>query len=97
MTLLTKFSLAYSDLLVGPKGAESLTAEGADALPEGAVGCWGHAVTMARSRALTGPYELHPDVHILTSRNRFKIHAKKTDRTDNQRKRGNHLPVLCGN
>src|SRR6185503_15666067 len=31
---------------------------------------WGHAVTMARSRALLGPYELHPDVHILTARHR---------------------------
>ena len=25
---------------------------------------------MARSRSLTGPYELHPDRHILSSRNR---------------------------
>ncbi len=32
---------------------------------EGGTG-WGHAVTMARSRALTGPYELHPDMYILT-------------------------------
>ena len=31
---------------------------------------WDHAVTMARSRALTGPYDLHPDVHPLTARNR---------------------------
>ncbi|MEJ0060798.1 MAG: glycoside hydrolase family 43 protein [Terricaulis sp.] len=31
---------------------------------------WGHAVTMARSRALTGPYELHPDTTIMTARNR---------------------------
>jgi xylan 1,4-beta-xylosidase len=36
---------------------------------EGGTG-WGHAVTMARSRALGGPYELHPDVHILTARHR---------------------------
>jgi xylan 1,4-beta-xylosidase len=36
---------------------------------EGGTG-WGHAVTMARSRTLTGPYALHPDVHILTARNR---------------------------
>ena len=34
---------------------------------EGGTG-WGHAVTMARSRALIGPYELHPDVHVLTAR-----------------------------
>jgi xylan 1,4-beta-xylosidase len=36
---------------------------------EGGTG-WGHAVTMARSLELTGPYELHPDVYILTSRHR---------------------------
>ena len=36
---------------------------------EGGTG-WGHAVTMARSRTLLGPYELHPDVHILTARHR---------------------------
>lgn len=31
---------------------------------------WDHAVTMARSRHLTGPYELHPEVHILSARQR---------------------------
>ena len=31
---------------------------------------WDHAVTMARSRNLTGPYEVHPDGHLLTARNR---------------------------
>jgi xylan 1,4-beta-xylosidase len=36
---------------------------------EGGTG-WGHAVTMARARALAGPYELHPDVHVLTARDR---------------------------
>jgi xylan 1,4-beta-xylosidase len=36
---------------------------------EGGTG-WGHAVTMARARALTGPYELHPDVYVLTARHR---------------------------
>ena len=36
---------------------------------EGGTG-WGHAVTMARARALTGPYELHPDVHVLSARHR---------------------------
>ena len=29
---------------------------------------WGHAVTLARSRKLTGPYELHPDTYVITSR-----------------------------
>lgn len=36
---------------------------------EGGTG-WNHAVTMARSRSIDGPYELHPDTHILTSFNR---------------------------
>ena len=36
---------------------------------EGGTG-WGHAVTMARSKSLRGPYELHPDVHILSARHR---------------------------
>src|SRR6185295_18308381 len=31
---------------------------------------WGHAVTMARSRSLAGPYELHPDKYIITARDR---------------------------
>ena len=30
---------------------------------------WNHAVTMARSRNLTGPYELYPDTYIMSSRN----------------------------
>ena len=36
---------------------------------EGGTG-WGHAVTMARSRSIEGPYELHPDVYVLTARDR---------------------------
>lgn len=36
---------------------------------EGGTG-WNHAVTMARSRSLWGPYELHPDTFILSSRAR---------------------------
>jgi xylan 1,4-beta-xylosidase len=36
---------------------------------EGGTG-WGHAVTLARSQFVNGPYELHPDNYILTSRNR---------------------------
>ena len=31
---------------------------------------WNHAVTMARARSLLGPYELHPDRQILSSRAR---------------------------
>src|SRR5262249_31093824 len=36
---------------------------------EGGTG-WGHAVTLARSRDIAGPYELHPDTYILTARHR---------------------------
>ena len=36
---------------------------------EGGTG-WNHAVTMARARNLLGPYELHPDLHILSGRGR---------------------------
>jgi xylan 1,4-beta-xylosidase len=36
-------------------------------LAEGGTG-YGHAVTMARAKALTGPYELHPDVSVVSSR-----------------------------
>ncbi len=31
---------------------------------------WNHAVTMARSRKLTGPYELHPETYIMSARQR---------------------------
>jgi len=36
---------------------------------EGGTG-WNHAVTMARSRNLLGPYELHPDTYVLSARDR---------------------------
>ncbi|AUN32399.1 glycoside hydrolase family 43 protein [Niveispirillum cyanobacteriorum] len=36
---------------------------------EGGTG-WNHAVTMARSRNIAGPYELHPETYILSSRTR---------------------------
>lgn len=36
---------------------------------EGGTG-WNHAVTMARSLQLSGPYELHPDTYIMSARQR---------------------------
>jgi len=48
---------------------------------EGGTG-WGHAVTMARSRELTGPYELHPDTYILTSRHRPDIDLQRAGHAD---------------
>ncbi|PVB62215.1 glycoside hydrolase family 43 protein [Labrenzia sp. 011] len=34
---------------------------------EGGTG-YGHAVTMARSRSIDGPYEIHPDIHLITAK-----------------------------
>jgi xylan 1,4-beta-xylosidase len=48
---------------------------------EGGTG-WGHAVTMARSRSLTGPYELHPDVYVLTSRHRPDVELQRAGHAD---------------
>lgn len=48
---------------------------------EGGTG-WGHAVTMARSRQLTGPYDLHPDTYILTSRNRPDAELQRAGHAD---------------
>jgi xylan 1,4-beta-xylosidase len=48
---------------------------------EGGTG-WGHAVTMARSRELIGPYELHPDGYILTSRHRPDIELQRAGHAD---------------
>lgn len=36
---------------------------------EGGTG-YGHAVTMARSRSIDGPYDLHPQTHLITARDR---------------------------
>jgi len=48
---------------------------------EGGTG-WGHAVTMARSREVTGPYELHPDVYILSSRQRPDLELQRAGHAD---------------
>jgi xylan 1,4-beta-xylosidase len=48
---------------------------------EGGTG-WGHAVTMARSRTLTGPYELHPDTYILSARERPDVPLQRAGHAD---------------
>jgi xylan 1,4-beta-xylosidase len=48
---------------------------------EGGTG-WGHAVTLARSRHLRGPYELHPEGQILTARNRPEIELQRAGHAD---------------
>jgi xylan 1,4-beta-xylosidase len=64
---------------------------------EGGTG-WGHAVTLGRSRELTGPYELHPNTYVLTSRHRPDIdlqragHADLVETQDGQ----TYMVHLCG-
>jgi xylan 1,4-beta-xylosidase len=48
---------------------------------EGGTG-WGHAVTLARSSELWGPYELHPDKYIVTSRHRPDIELQRAGHGD---------------
>jgi xylan 1,4-beta-xylosidase len=64
---------------------------------EGGTG-WGHAVTMARSRTLAGPYELHPDVHILTARHRPDVELQRAGHADLVATRSGetYMVYLCG-
>jgi len=64
---------------------------------EGGTG-WGHAVTMARSRELTGPYELHPDVYILTARHRPDLELQRAGHADlvETQQGETYLVHLCG-
>jgi xylan 1,4-beta-xylosidase len=48
---------------------------------EGGTG-WGHAVTLARSRELLGPYELHPETYILTARHRPDMELQRAGHAD---------------
>jgi xylan 1,4-beta-xylosidase len=64
---------------------------------EGGTG-WGHAVTMARSRALSGPYELHPEVYILTARHRPDVALQRAGHADLVEMAGGetYMVYLCG-
>jgi len=48
---------------------------------EGGTG-WGHATTLGRSRNLLGPYELHPDGPLLTSRDRPDAALQRAGHSD---------------
>jgi len=48
---------------------------------EGGTG-WGHAVTMARSRTINGPYALHPDTCILSARQRPDVELQRAGHAD---------------
>mgnify|MGYP001555898155 CR=1 FL=1 len=64
---------------------------------EGGTG-WGHAVTMARSRNLRGPYELHPDTYILSSRHRPDVELQRAGHADFVETQNGEtwLVYLCG-
>ena len=64
---------------------------------EGGTG-WGHAVTMARSRALLGPYELHPDTYVLTARDRPDAELQRAGHADLVETQGGetYMVYLCG-
>jgi xylan 1,4-beta-xylosidase len=64
---------------------------------EGGTG-WSHAVTMARSRTIEGPYELHPDTTIMSSRSRPDAplqRAGHADLVETQDGR-TYMVYLCG-
>jgi xylan 1,4-beta-xylosidase len=67
-----------------------LTAEGGTA--------WNHAVTMARSRNLLGPYELHPDAYILSARNRPDAPLQRAGHADlvETQYGDTYMAYLCG-
>jgi xylan 1,4-beta-xylosidase len=67
-----------------------LTAEGGTA--------WNHAVTMARSSSLLGPYELHPDTYILSARNRPDAPLQRAGHADlvETQNGETYMVYLCG-
>ena len=64
---------------------------------EGGTG-WGHAVTMARSRKLIGPYELHPDTYILSARHRPDVELQRAGHADlvETQTGETYMAYLCG-
>lgn len=64
---------------------------------EGGTG-FGHAATLARSRSLHGPYELHPDRQILTSRDRPDAPLQRAGHADLVETQGGetYAVYLCG-
>ncbi len=64
---------------------------------EGGTG-YGHAVTLARSRDLRGPYEVHPDGPILTSRDRPELGLQRAGHADlvETQHGETYLVHLCG-
>jgi xylan 1,4-beta-xylosidase len=67
-----------------------ITAEGGTA--------WNHAVTMARSRSIEGPYELHPDTYILSARDRPDAELQRAGHADLVETQAGetYMVYLCG-
>jgi xylan 1,4-beta-xylosidase len=64
---------------------------------EGGTG-WGHAVTLARSRQLEGPYELHPEKYVLSSRHRPDVELQRAGHADlvETQSGETYMVYLCG-
>jgi len=64
---------------------------------EGGTG-WNHAVTMARSRSIGGPYELHPDGQILSARHRPDAELQRAGHADlvETQNGETYMVYLCG-
>jgi xylan 1,4-beta-xylosidase len=64
---------------------------------EGGTG-WGHAVTMARSRSIDGPYDLHPDVYVMTARHRPDAPLQRAGHADlvETQSGETYMVYLCG-
>ena len=67
-----------------------ITAEGGTA--------WNHAVTMARSETIAGPYELHPEKCILSSRDRPDVELQRAGHADlvETQSGETYMVYLCG-
>jgi xylan 1,4-beta-xylosidase len=57
-----------------------------------------HAVTLARSRNLTGPYELHPETYLLSARHRPDAPLQRTGHADlvETQSGDTYMVYLCG-
>ena len=64
---------------------------------EGGTG-WGHAVTLARSRSLAGPYALHPDGPVLSARSRPDAPLQRAGHADlvDTPEGATYMVYLCG-
>lgn len=64
---------------------------------EGGTG-WSHAVTMARSRGVAGPYELHPDTYIMSARDRPDAPLQRAGHADlvETQSGETYMVYLCG-